>query len=64
MTFLEYLCERLLGPRAKPGGSYGDSYWCCPFHGGTKLPHDAEQGRVQGPLAVLRLRHEGPTMPT
>jgi CHC2 zinc finger len=47
MTFLQYVCERLLGPPAKPGGSYGESYWCCPFHGDGNpsfhtMPHKPE----------------------
>jgi hypothetical protein len=47
MTFLQYVCEKLLGPPAHHGGSHGDSYWCCPFHNDTKpsfhtLPHKAE----------------------
>src|SRR4051812_32597009 len=31
-TFLEYVCERLLGPPARRTGTYGESYWLCPFH--------------------------------
>ena len=30
MTFLEYICERLMGPPAFRSG--GSSYWCCPAH--------------------------------
>jgi DNA primase len=33
MTFLEHVCERLMGRPVKPGGSEGESYWLCPFHG-------------------------------
>jgi hypothetical protein len=44
MTFLQYACERLLGPPARRGGSAGESYWCCPFHNDTNpslhtMPH-------------------------
>jgi hypothetical protein len=47
MTFLEYVCERLMGPAAKPGGSAGESYWVCPFHNDNDpsfhtLPHKPE----------------------
>src|SRR5262245_39482566 len=35
MTFLEYVCERLMGSRSHSGGEYGDSYWRGPFHGET-----------------------------
>jgi DNA primase len=35
MTFLEYVCERLLGQPARPGGADGESYWVCPFHDDT-----------------------------
>ena len=34
MTFLEYCCERLLGPPASRGCD-GRSYWNCPFHNDT-----------------------------
>lgn len=44
MTLLEYVCQKLLGPPAKAGGSAGETYWCCPFHGDDRpsfhtLPH-------------------------
>jgi hypothetical protein len=47
MTFLEYLCERLIGPPAKPGGREGETYWLCPFHDDSNpsfhtLPHKPE----------------------
>ncbi|MFL5909279.1 MAG: hypothetical protein ACJ768_01730 [Gaiellaceae bacterium] len=43
-TFLEYVCERLMGPPAFHGADEGDSYWCCPFHDDANpsfhtLPH-------------------------
>lgn len=31
-TFLEYVITKCIGRPAKPGGSPGESYWCCPFH--------------------------------
>ena len=31
VTFLQFLCEQLLGPPLRQGGSPGESYWCCPF---------------------------------
>jgi hypothetical protein len=33
MTFLEYVCERLLGKPRRVGGSPGESYWTCPYCG-------------------------------
>jgi hypothetical protein len=33
MTFLQYVCERLLGKPRRVGGSPGESYWTCPFCG-------------------------------
>ena len=33
-TFLEFVCERLIGPPARQLGN-GDSYWCCPLHNDT-----------------------------
>jgi hypothetical protein len=44
MTFLQYCCERLLGPPTRPGSSEGESYWHCPFHADDNpsfhtLPH-------------------------
>jgi hypothetical protein len=30
-TFLQFVCEELLGPPAHHGGQTGDSYWPCPF---------------------------------
>ena len=47
MTFLEFVCERLLGPPAFHGGGEGDSYWCCPFHDDSTpsfhtMPHKPE----------------------
>src|SRR6516162_8477588 len=33
MTFLQYVCERLLGQPRRVGGSPGESYWTCPFCG-------------------------------
>ncbi|MSQ94325.1 MAG: hypothetical protein EXR98_07185 [Gemmataceae bacterium] len=46
-TFLQYVAERLMGPPAKPGGSYGESYWICVFHNDTNpsfhtMPHKPE----------------------
>jgi hypothetical protein len=43
-TLLEYVAERLMGPPSRRGGSYGESYWCCPFHADDSpsfhtLPH-------------------------
>ena len=37
MTFLQYLCEQLLGPPLRQGGSYGESYWTCHFCGKEKF---------------------------
>jgi hypothetical protein len=31
MTLLQYVCELLLGPPAKDGGAYGESWWHCPL---------------------------------
>ncbi len=47
MTFLEYVCERLIGPPAWRSGTYGESYWNCPFHDDTNpsfhtMPHKPE----------------------
>src|SRR4051812_46981640 len=47
MTFLQFVCQRLMGAPAKPGGSKGESYWLCPFHDDTHpsfhtLPHKPE----------------------
>ena len=33
-TFLQYVCERLLGSPERRGVA-GESYWCCPFHNDT-----------------------------
>ena len=46
MTFLQYVCERLLGPRRNTGTD-GESYWVCPFHADTSpsfhtMPHKPE----------------------
>lgn len=43
-TFLQFVCERLLGPPIKGGGSEGEAYWLCPFHNDRSpslhtLPH-------------------------
>jgi hypothetical protein len=35
MTFLQYVAERLMGPPARRSATYGESYWCCPFHNDT-----------------------------
>jgi hypothetical protein len=48
MTFLQYVCERLLGPPAMPSASPGEAYWRCPFHDDREpsfhtLPHQAGQ---------------------
>jgi hypothetical protein len=51
-TFTQYVCERLLGPPAKEGGSEGESYWCCPFHDRSDRP--AVEGRLARP-GLLRL---------
>jgi hypothetical protein len=32
VTFLQYVCWRLLGQPDHHGAAYGDSYWSCPFH--------------------------------
>ena len=45
MTFLEYVCERLMGPPANRGADR--SWWVCPFHADTNpsfctLPHKPE----------------------
>src|SRR5690349_4973570 len=44
-TFLEHVCQRLLGPPIRKGGSPGESFWHCPacnherFH---TMPHHAD----------------------
>jgi|GEM_PF-6542725 hypothetical protein len=35
ITFLQYVCERLMGPPAKLSAQPGESWWCCPFHKDT-----------------------------
>src|SRR4051794_222009 len=32
LTFLEFVCGKLLGPPAYLGPAEGESYWPCPFH--------------------------------
>jgi hypothetical protein len=32
MTFLEYVCRRMLGRPARDSATPGECYWCCPFH--------------------------------
>jgi hypothetical protein len=36
VTFLQFVCEKLLGPPAKNGGQEGEFYWRCPFHDDTR----------------------------
>jgi hypothetical protein len=47
MTFLQYVAERLIGEPARHSATYGESYWCCPFHNDTHpsfhtMPHKSE----------------------
>jgi hypothetical protein len=35
MTFLQYVAEQLIGEPARRSATYGESYWCCPFHNDT-----------------------------
>ena len=56
MTFLQYVCERLLGPP----GQHRDRWRVLlgmpvPRRHLAVIPHDAPQTGVQGPLALLRL---------
>lgn len=37
ITFLQFVCEKLMGPPFKYGSEYGDAYWLCPFHGGDSF---------------------------
>src|SRR4051794_894461 len=36
-TFLQYVCERLMGPPTRRTAHDGESYWTCPFHGGDSF---------------------------
>jgi hypothetical protein len=49
MTFLQYLCVKLLGPPVRSGAP-GESYWLCPLHNDHNpsfhtLPHKPEEYR-------------------
>jgi hypothetical protein len=52
ITFLEYVCQRLMGPPAKVDGM-GRSWWLCPFHGETEPsfqtlpPHEKYKDRFR-----------------
>jgi hypothetical protein len=36
-TFLQYICEHLMGEPIREGGAAGESYWYCPRCGGEKF---------------------------